>query len=82
MSNIVTYDSPLLKSHLGKHSRFYLQHCGLMCLVSVINAEDGFPPVRNYRRVSRTLCISGHLNPLTDIVTQRSAKGFTIFGSS
>lgn len=42
VSNIITYDAPSLKSHLGKWLCFYL-HCGLMCLLSVINTDDCIP---------------------------------------
>lgn len=55
---------PSLKSHLDKCLLFHLQHCNLMCLVSVAHTEDG-ALVRIYGSYTlHNLFILGHLNPL------------------
>lgn len=63
-SDIRGHDFPSLKSHLDKCLLFHLQHCNLMCLVSVANTEDG-ALVRIYcSDILHSLFILGHLNPL------------------
>lgn len=80
-SDIMGHGFPSLKSHLDKCLLFHLQHCNLMCLVSVANTEDGALVSIYCSDILHSLFILRHLNPLPYTATQHWTNSYR-FGSS